>query len=274
MVEQTVDSDLVGAASYHDVVSNVVSSPAASRFVREILEKALTNPVGIAPRWLADTWALLANILMNDYLNSWNYANIGNVREAEDAVQNALALNADLALAHHAHGLVHRANGRHQAALDAFGRTVKADGKFARGHAQYGNQLVLLGRFGEALAHVQTAIGLGPHPAAGYFHWILGRAHFFMADYDKAIPCLCKSVKRLPTVWYNRLYLVSAYAKSGQMDDASSSFDEFNNIRQFYGYTLQRVESNERASPDNSDAVKSGREIFHEGLKMVEMPES
>jgi hypothetical protein len=68
MVEQTVSLNMLGVLSRANAASNALVTPETSRFLREILEKALANPVGVAPRWVAETWALLANVLVNDYL--------------------------------------------------------------------------------------------------------------------------------------------------------------------------------------------------------------
>src|ERR1700720_3336980 len=101
MVEQVVNLNKVGALSRANAASNALATPETSRFLREILEKALANPVGIAPRWIAEAWALLANILVNDYLHSWNHAGKVELNGAEDAMHNALAIDAELVLAHH-----------------------------------------------------------------------------------------------------------------------------------------------------------------------------
>ncbi len=119
MAQQTANP-----ADTADAVANAVVTPEASLFIREILEKALTNPVGVAPRWAADAWALLANVLLNDYLNWWNDAGLEELRKADDAAQNARALKPDVPFAHHAVGLVYRARRHHNAARKAF-RTAK-----------------------------------------------------------------------------------------------------------------------------------------------------
>ena len=52
MVQQVAASQAADAA---DAVSNAVTSPDGSLFVREVLEKALSNPAGVAPRWAPQT---------------------------------------------------------------------------------------------------------------------------------------------------------------------------------------------------------------------------
>jgi tetratricopeptide (TPR) repeat protein len=253
-----------------DAVSNAVVSPEGSLFLREILEKALSNPVGVAPRWLADSWALLANVLMNDYLNGWNHAANEELRNAEDAVQNALALNKDLALAVHAKGLVYRAKGEQKAALEAFERAVTIDPGFARAHAQVGNQKVLLGREQEAQAHLDEAIRLAPrHPALGYFHWAKGRAYFHDQKWPEAAEALHQAVEALPTVWYNRCHQVSALHHAGKPDEAKSVLQEFLDHPQFGHQTFARVASPQGANPNDHPKVAAARDKLCEGLQAV-----
>jgi len=162
-----------------NTASDALVTPETSLFLQEMLEKALANPVGVAPRWAAEAWALLANILVNNYLHSWNYAGRVELNKAEQAVENALALNSELALAYHAKGLILRARGAHDGAFDAFEKAVELDPDFARAHAQKGNELILRGQPADALPCVQRAIDLSPNDVAlGIFYWIRGRAHF------------------------------------------------------------------------------------------------
>jgi hypothetical protein len=67
-----------------------VRTPENSLEIRELLQKALEDSTGLEPRELAETWSLLAEILMCDYLNKWNEAGIGELAEAETAARRAL----------------------------------------------------------------------------------------------------------------------------------------------------------------------------------------
>ena len=273
MAKQAASLTLAGPQSRANAAANALINPETSRFTREILEKALTNPLGVAPRWAAEAWGLLANILVNDYLHAWNNAGYQELNEAEDAVYNALALDPELALAYHASGLIHRARGDHQAALDDFDKAVQYDPDFARAHAQKGNELVLLGRPQNGLPCVDQAIQLSPNdPAAGSFHWIKGRAHFFDGDYPAAASSLQQSIALLPTVWYSWLYLVSALAlQKGIKNQATALLKQFE--AQFGKYTIKQVEELERANPNSIKLVVDGRRNFHNGLKVAGMPE-
>jgi tetratricopeptide (TPR) repeat protein len=249
------------AADMADAISNAVVTPEASLFVREILEKALTNPVGVAPRWAADAWALLANVLMNDYLNWWNYAGQEELRKANDAVENALALNPELAFAHHAKGLIYRARRQHNAARKAFKKAKCLDSGFARAHAQFGNQKASLARDDEVQGPLDQAIQLSPrHPASGYFYWGKGRGFFQQTDWVNAVKWLQKSVDALPTVWYNRCYLGAAQNSSPDPATnaaAQQTMEDFLNL--FGRDTLARAVASLQDNSSDPQPVRDAR---------------
>ena len=129
----------------------------------------------------AESWSQLAFMLVNDYLNHWNEAKDSPdaakelLRRAEEAVQQALRIDPSVAMAHYTDGLVRRAKGDHQGALDALDRAVQLDPNFSRAWAQKANELVMVGRPKEAPPLVLKAIALSPRdPVLGVFYWIIG----------------------------------------------------------------------------------------------------
>ena len=256
MAQQTANP-----ADTADAVANAVVTPEASLFIREILEKALTNPVGVAPRWAADAWALLANVLLNDYLNWWNDAGLEELRKADDAAQNARALKPDVPFAHHAVGLVYRARRHHNAARKAFRTAKRLNSGFARGHAQFGNQKAFLNQLDEVQDPLDKAIQLNPHhPARGYFYWGKGRGYFQQAvgsnapaDWANAVKWLQESVDALPTVWYNRCYLAAAQDSAGNKAVAQQTIQDFIKDPRFDQATFTRIK---QLKPDPKDPVR------------------
>lgn len=215
----------------------------------------------------AETAALTATTVLCQYLNRWDDAGPAEIAIAEAAISQALNYNPELFLAHYAQGFLCRTRGEHQAGLAAFERTIANAPEFARAYAQKGEQLLYLGRFAEAIAEVEKAIEKSRNSKVrGYFYWVIGRAYFFMEQYDDAITWLQRSVRNWPNVWYNRAYLVSAYALAGKRG-TRGVLNTFH--RHFPGYTLAQVIANEGATPDAHPAVVQGRERFHEGLRLA-----
>jgi adenylate cyclase len=243
-------------------------APQHTLAVRQLLQQS----VALDPN-SAEAWARLAEVTISDYLNRWNDAGKVQLHDAEEAVRHALRLDPDLALAHAANGLVQRAHGDHHAALEAFTRAIDLNSNFALAYAHKGNALVMVGRPGEAQPFVEQAIRLSPRdPSLGIFYWIAGRANFYAGQYDAAAPWLQKSIAVRSNLWYNRLYLVSAYALSGKLDEAKNALNAFNRHFPQPSYTVAFVEKQEAANPSNDATVVSAREKFHEGLLCAGMP--
>jgi TolB-like protein/Tfp pilus assembly protein PilF len=244
-------------------------TPEHSQEARRYLEDAVRRD----PQ-SAETWGWLAEIMAGQYVRNWNQAGKEELREADEAVRMAVSIDPNLAQAHYAEGLVRRAKGEQQAALTAFTRAVELDPNLARAYAEKGNELTRAGRPSEAIPLAEKAMKLSPRdPALGGFYWIIGRAYFYMGKYRDAIPWLQKSVAVRPNMWYSRLYLVSAYALSNQDAEALKALQEFNSRREFVGYTIERVKSNEEAVPDDNPVVVASRQKLHEGLQTAGMPE-
>jgi TolB-like protein/Tfp pilus assembly protein PilF len=215
----------------------------------------------------AEAWARLAEIIVTDYLVKWNDTGEQELREAEQAVHKALLIDPNHALAHFVYGLIARAHGEHHSALEAFSRAIELDRNFAAAHAQKGNELILVGRPAETPPFVEQAIRLSPQDSSiGMFHWIIGRARFFLGEYEQAMVWLRKSVETRPNLWFNRLYLVSACALADMPDEAARALAEFDRRFREPAYTLAVVLAHERTQPNDNPLVVAGREKFHEGL--------
>ena len=244
-------------------------APENTLATRQLLQRS----VALDPSSAA-AWARLAHIIANDHLNQWNDTGREQLCDAEEAVHRALLIDPNLALAHLASGLIQRARGTHHAALEAFGRAIELDRNFATAYAQKGNQFTLVGNPTEAQPLVEQAIRLSPHdPAIGVFQWFIGRANFFAGCYEQAIPWLRKSVETRPNVWYNRLYLVSAYARCDMKQAAMRALDEFNRRFPTPVCTAAVVVEREGAEPNDEPVVVAAREKFHEGLLWAGMAE-
>lgn len=234
--------------------------------------RLLEQSVSLDPS-AAESWSWLAEMLMTQYLHHWNNVGKEELKEAEEAVGKALALDPSIAEAYYTEGLLHRAKGEQSRALEAFSRATDLNPNLPRALAEKANELIFLGRPAEAPPLVEKAIKLSPRdPALGGFYWIMGRAHFYSEDYHGAVPWLQKSVGLRPNDWYNRLYLVSAYAIDNQLEEARRVLQEFDNNQRFTGYTIRRVEANEKDTPNDNAVFVSAQKKFHKGLEIAGMP--
>lgn len=234
--------------------------------------KLLHEGVSLDPK-AAESWAWLADLTVSDYLHRWNDTGRDQLQEAEDAASRALALDQNLALAFYARGFIYRAKGDHHLALAAFTQAINVNRNFARAYAQKGDEVINVGHPEQAPALVQKAMELSPRdPSIGTFYWIMGRAYFYAGKYADAIPWLRRSVELRPADWFNRLFLVGAYALAGQPAEAKKGLAEFDRIPRFHGYTIVRVIAEEHANPNDDATIVAARQKLHAALQEAGMP--
>jgi len=233
--------------------------------------RLLEQSVQLDPN-LSESWSWLAEMLVTQYLHRWNNVGKEALEQAEEAIAKAVAINPNVAQAYYTQGLIRRAKNDQLGALEALSRAVEVNPNLPRALAEKANQLTSLGQPADAPELVEKAIKLSPRdPALGGFYWIIGRAHFVSGDYRKAIVWLQKSVELRPNDWFNRLYLVSAYALDRQKDEAKKVLHEFNDNPRFAGYSLQRVAEEMKVLPNDNPLIVSARQKVHEGLQIAGM---
>jgi adenylate cyclase len=233
----------------------------------------LTQAVRLDPN-SAEAWARLAELTASDYFNHWNNTGREQLNEAEEATRKALLLDPNLPLAHFANGFIHRARGEHHLAIEAFGRAIELNPSFANAYAQTADELILVGRAGEAQPFVEKAIRLSPRdPSIGIYYWFIGRANFFAGRHDEAIPWLRKSVEARPNLWYNRLYLASAFALTGDTEAAQKGLEDYNSRFSQPIKTVAAVISHEATNPASDPTAIAARARFHRGLLLAGMAE-
>ncbi len=221
----------------------------------------------------AESWAWLAEVVATQYLHQWNKVGTEDLKEAEAAAGQAIAGDPSNAQAYYAEGLIRRSKGENPGALEAFSRAVDLNPNMPRALAEKANELTLLGRPQEVPPLVKQAIQLSPRdPSLGGFYWIIGKAYFVAGAYSDAVTWLRKSVELRPNDWYNRLYLVSAYALDHRLDDAKRVLQDFNNNPEFAGYSLQRVAKHMKAIPNENAMITAARQKVRDGLQIAGMP--
>jgi adenylate cyclase len=237
---------------------------------------ALEVYIGLIPTD-ADALIGLADLLVSDYLNRWNEAEndpaAGKhlLQEAEIRLNQAAAIDNSLPEIHYVRGFILRANHQHTQAVAEFEAAAAADPQynFPHFHAQTANQYINVGDPARALPVVTQAIqNNGSDPSIGVFYWIKGRAYFFLTEYDNAITWLEQSVAARDDLWYNRLYLVSAYALSGRPNNFQDAAATLNNFTaDFPNFTPDTLRAYERDIPNPN--LAAGLQEFHNGLQAV-----
>jgi adenylate cyclase len=219
----------------------------------------------------ARLWALLANVLMSDYLNAWNSAGMAEVNRAEHAADKAISLDPNVAVAHYARGFVRRVRADHKAALAAFEEAIRLDPNFARAYAQLANELVFLGRAKDAIPMAEEAARLSPKdPSIGVFRWVKGRAYFSLGDYPNAIKWLDESVNLRPNLWFSQAWLTAAYALNNQDSEARAARERLENAFPKYNLALIAEVYGKETRHDN-EALKAASAELLKGLHKAEL---
>ena len=276
IAQQTADPDATDLRLRAMALLTTSVTPENALAARQYLEES----VRLDPQ-SAESWSQLAWVFVNDYLNHWNEAKQSSeaaktlLERAQNALREALRADPSVAMAHYADGLIRRAKGDHAGALDAFDRAVQLDPNFARAHVQKANQLVMLGRPREAPPLVLKAVNLSPRdPFVGGFYWVIGRAYFVMRDYDNAVVWLRKSVSTLPNLWYNRAYLVAAYALTDRHQQSEGIAAVSDYKATFAGYNVQRIRNLYAAElPHPDPGMQASIQELYRGLQLAGVPE-
>jgi adenylate cyclase len=152
----------------------------------------------------------------------------GKFGEALGALDKALSLTQNppsLHIGHKAVALVN--NGNMEEAVASVKELVRSRPDDVDGYLYLGVVLCLLGRHKEALEATQKAatLQLGPFTAPLTKQY-LGRSHYFLSQYDRAIPQLQESIKLWPDYVYGHIDLAANYTSAGRLEEGRSEVQE------------------------------------------------
>lgn len=140
------------------------------------------------------------------------------LRKASAAAQQAVRLNAQLALAHAAHAIVLDRSGRSELALEAAERALhlEPDNRFA----MLSKAITLARQRRFELAMASAEAGLKAHPRERSFADLIGKIHFDQGAYALAEQAFRRSLRIDPDVVYAYANLNAALQRQGRMDEA------------------------------------------------------
>lgn len=111
---------------------------------------------------------------------------------------------------------------------------------------------------------MKIAMRLNPHQPQAYF-FILGTAYFGMGRYADAVHALKEALARNPTAQRARMWLVAAFSKLGQIEDAEWEAEELLNLNP--DFSVSRMA---QVLPFKS---REHLEVLLDGLRKAELPE-
>ena len=183
------------------------------------------------------------------------FRGIGTREKAEQAVEQALKLDATLPGAYVTLGLIRELNDHDWAgAREAFKRAIELNPNHWDAHFEYGWLLKRMGRYAESLNKMKQAHHLDPVSLIGNFN--LADSYLLVGDFDQAIKVGQKMVEFYPEQQLVHGWLAVAYAEKGLFDEA---LDELEHVklpnRQRLGY-LSRAGYIHALAGNTAEALK------------------
>jgi TolB-like protein/Flp pilus assembly protein TadD len=148
---------------------------------------------------------------------------------AKAASRKAIELDPELAEAHTSVALVALYfEWNWEVAEKEFKRAIELNPSYANAHHWYGNYLITMERFDEAVEKMNLALKL--EPLAPILHVAAGSPYYFMRRYDDAIAVYLKAVELEPNSDAFHWYLGMIYMQKKMYKDAIREFEEANRL--------------------------------------------
>jgi DNA-binding winged helix-turn-helix (wHTH) protein/TolB-like protein/Tfp pilus assembly protein PilF len=215
----------------------------------------------------ASAWAILAFAYLHDVRFSPDRA--GKLKRAVAAAERSIKLAPTSVPALVTRGWVYIEEGRPAQALKMFERAIELNPKDAWAIVSRGYGLLYLGRAQEALESVRQAMRLSPDdPKLVRWHTYEGMALLLLGEDTAAAQSLAHGATATPPYPFVQLYLASALALSGRVEEGRAHLAQFQQL--YPGVTLSRWRAQEVS--DAPEFLKQ-RERVYEGLRRIGMPE-
>lgn len=228
---------------------------------KELFDNALRLDPDNVDAMIGKAWYLSPPI---NLLSGWPVSVTENKKTATNLVDRALSKSSANAMAHVVKGDTLRF-GNPEEALHQYDAALEINPNFPAAYSGKGDALILVGRAREAISVTQLALRLSPRdPSAVAWRWTLCHAHLHLHDYQEAIEECRRTTNMNSAFWFAYIGLVSAYAATGQLEQAQLSLTELNKIRpdftiQWYrdfGYALTSNQQFRREFDDILDGLR------------------
>jgi adenylate cyclase len=228
---------------------------------RELFDNALRLDPDNVDAMIGKAWYLSPPI---NLLSGWPVSVTEDKKTAINLIDRALSKSPANAMAHVVKGDTLRF-GNPEEALHQYDAALEINPNFPAAYSGKGDALILVGRAREALSVTQLALRLSPRdPSTVAWRWTLCHAHLHLHEYQEAIEECRRTTNMNSTFWFAYIGLVSAYAATGQLEQAQLSLTELNKIRpdftiQWYrdfGYALTSNPQFRREFDDILDGLR------------------
>lgn len=178
----------------------------------------------------ARAYAGLALSYAADFRNQWVDDGQQALKHAAEIATTAQQIDPNIPEVYWVLGYVDAQNREMESALTSLERAIELDRSYADAYALMGGINTYKGEPGKSLPLMRTAMRL--RPDAGYLYYtLLGRAYFFLNDFEQAVINLQESLSRNPENLEARIYLAAVAVTDNRVDDADWEADEIRALK-------------------------------------------
>ena len=192
--------------------------PARSRQIGDRRRALEINPQSVEAR------IGIGTLLVDDVVLRFTTSREQDVARADQLLQEALAREMNISMAHFAMGVLRRVQVRLNDSQIELQAAIALDRNNARAYQQLGLTLMWLGQPDAAIPQIKKAIRLNPHdPNIASYYWALGSANLVSGHLDDAAILLSKARAANPRLFFIHCWLAASLALKGNLDEARSA---------------------------------------------------
>lgn len=219
--------------------------------------------ITLAPDFSRPYGGLAIVLIQSIYRGYSDAPNITGDRAMQMA-KKAVTLDPDSHHAHWALGYAYMYKRDFNKALKQLQKAISISPSYADGYGLLGLIYNNIGRPEEAIKQIEKGMSLNPYYTWDYLY-NLGRAHYFMNNFETAIGYLERAINRNEGVFQPRIYLIACLVQLGQLEDAEWQVTELEVINS--NLTVSHIE---RASPIGNQEL---RDRLYKDLRAAGMAE-
>ena len=192
--------------------------PARSRQIGDRRRALEINPQSVEAR------IGIGTLLVDDVVLRFTTSREQDVARADQLLQEALAREMNISMAHFAMGVLRRIQVRLNDSQIELQAAIALDRNNARAYQQLGLTLMWLGQPDAAIPQIKKAIRLNPHDSnIASYYWALGSANLVSGHLDDAAILLSKARAANPRLFFIHFWLAASLAPKGNLDEARSA---------------------------------------------------
>jgi DNA-binding winged helix-turn-helix (wHTH) protein/TolB-like protein/Tfp pilus assembly protein PilF len=166
-----------------------------------------------------------------EFRNQWSSDGAAALQRAQSMARTALEIDPEIPEVYWVLAYISAQRREHAQAISLLRKAVSLDQSFADAYALMGGVETYMGRPAETLPLMRMAIRLNPD--AGYLYFLLlGRAYFYLGDWEQSLINISEALERNPTNLEARIYLAAVREASGDHEEAAWQRDEILALQQ------------------------------------------